>query len=371
MNRPYVIGLIVTSGIFIFALLFYAMGGSDESGNNAQGNLQQAPANDVSQADADRSTRTPGSYAGTPSGERSTLGSASNGPSRITNTSGSNNPSTPRRTETSNSTLSNLERLRQQVNQANAATGQADPSNDTQTPPTTTTAQTGDPTNTQEPGELTTSVFDSPVTDEADSPTKGAGSTVARGENTGTDTTTFGRTNTPTNTTNHHRATQAGANQPASTDDTVTRRNVTQSPTTTRQNQDGGTYIIQSGDTFERIAIQLYGDATLWDEIGKANPMVDPLRLRVGQEIRLPSAAVVEQARHTAVPGEQPSAPSAIKTYTISTGDSLSSIAAEHYGDSERWRYLYNVNRQTIGPNPDNIKVGQKLRIPPYPTTAE
>ena len=51
-----------------------------------------------------------------------------------------------------------------------------------------------------------------------------------------------------------------------------------------------GTYTIARGDTLGEIATRLYGDATRWRVIARANPGLDPNRLLIGQVIKLPAA---------------------------------------------------------------------------------
>jgi nucleoid-associated protein YgaU len=51
-----------------------------------------------------------------------------------------------------------------------------------------------------------------------------------------------------------------------------------------------GQYVIKSGDTLESIAKSQYGDGALWQLIAKANPDVDPARLRIGKELVIPPA---------------------------------------------------------------------------------
>ncbi|GAA4350495.1 hypothetical protein GCM10023185_08260 [Hymenobacter saemangeumensis] len=51
-------------------------------------------------------------------------------------------------------------------------------------------------------------------------------------------------------------------------------------------------------------------------------------------------------------------------TYTVVSGDSLSKIAKNHYGDAAKWRQIYEANKATIGNNPDHIEIGQVLTIP-------
>jgi nucleoid-associated protein YgaU len=51
------------------------------------------------------------------------------------------------------------------------------------------------------------------------------------------------------------------------------------------------------------------------------------------------------------------------ETYTVKSGDSLSKIAQQHYGDGKKWRAIFEANRDLIS-NPDLIHPGQVLKIP-------
>ena len=51
-------------------------------------------------------------------------------------------------------------------------------------------------------------------------------------------------------------------------------------------------------------------------------------------------------------------------TYTVQSGDSLSKIAKNHYGDAGDWKRIYEANKTLIGANPDLIHPGQRLVIP-------
>lgn len=51
-------------------------------------------------------------------------------------------------------------------------------------------------------------------------------------------------------------------------------------------------------------------------------------------------------------------------SYTVKSGDTLSGIAKQHLGDGNKWRAIYDANRQVIGDDPDLIKPGQQLVIP-------
>ena len=52
--------------------------------------------------------------------------------------------------------------------------------------------------------------------------------------------------------------------------------------------------------------------------------------------------------------------PPMLKNYTVVEGDSLSSIAKSQYGDSTRWRDIYEKNKNVIT-NPNKIHVGDRL----------
>jgi nucleoid-associated protein YgaU len=56
-------------------------------------------------------------------------------------------------------------------------------------------------------------------------------------------------------------------------------------------------------------------------------------------------------------------ASSAGRTYTVVKGDSLSRIAQHQYGDANKWRRIYEANRDLIK-DPDLIYPGQSFRIP-------
>ena len=49
--------------------------------------------------------------------------------------------------------------------------------------------------------------------------------------------------------------------------------------------------------------------------------------------------------------------------YTIQSGDTLSKIAKEKYGDASAYNKIFEANREVIG-DPDKIYPGQQIRIP-------
>jgi len=51
------------------------------------------------------------------------------------------------------------------------------------------------------------------------------------------------------------------------------------------------------------------------------------------------------------------------RSYTVKSGDTLSKIAREFYGDASEYMKIYNANRDQLS-DPDKIKPGQNLVIP-------
>lgn len=61
--------------------------------------------------------------------------------------------------------------------------------------------------------------------------------------------------------------------------------------------------------------------------------------------------------------GTNPS-PSAVKTYTVVSGDCLWNIAKRFYGNGAKYTVIYDANKGVIGGNPNLIYPGQVLTIP-------
>ena len=58
--------------------------------------------------------------------------------------------------------------------------------------------------------------------------------------------------------------------------------------------------------------------------------------------------------------------PTAARTYEVQKGDSLWKIAAHVYGDGNKWKAIFEANRDKIK-NPDLIHPGDVLTLPPNP----
>ena len=67
------------------------------------------------------------------------------------------------------------------------------------------------------------------------------------------------------------------------------------------------------------------------------------------------------------VAGATPTATTEVagETYEVQSGDTLGTIAQQFYGDPTQWRRIYDANKDAIGSDPDKLKLGTKLTIPP------
>ncbi|MSR40972.1 MAG: LysM peptidoglycan-binding domain-containing protein [Phycisphaerales bacterium] len=145
---------------------------------------------------------------------------------------------------------------------------------------------------------------------------------------------------------------------------------------TTASNSGESNYTVASGDTLGGIAKRLLGSESKWTVIAKANPSIDPNRMKVGTKLRIPSSDTLASsnsatgnsstrpiANPTAATSNT-SASAASGNYVVVAGDTLSKIARKSYGDSKLWQKIYTANKGAIGNDPANIRVGMKLTIP-------
>jgi nucleoid-associated protein YgaU len=152
-------------------------------------------------------------------------------------------------------------------------------------------------------------------------------------------------------------------------------------------------YTVQEGDTLSAIARDTYGEDRFWTKIREANPGIDPHRLLVGQKLRLPSQEAVRAGRPASpaadagkaadgakrpdagkpADGREPrdaagaaakSAAQEAGTYVVESGDTLIKIARKLFNDPNRWREIYDLNRDNLR-SPDDVPAGMTLKVPP------
>ena len=137
----------------------------------------------------------------------------------------------------------------------------------------------------------------------------------------------------------------------------------------------GRTWTVVEGDTLGDIAFEHYGRASQWKRIAAANPSINPDRLKPGMVLTLPpkdtsdKPAKVRPSSSETPDGVQSNRGSSIKqsgpVHVVAEGETLSDIAEKYYGTQTAWLKLYDANKAAIGDNPDRLKVGMRLVIPP------
>lgn len=100
------------------------------------------------------------------------------------------------------------------------------------------------------------------------------------------------------------------------------------------------TYIVKAGDNLSTIALR-YG--TTVQTLVDLNQISNPNLIYPGQVIKLPDSSISQVI------------------YVVERGDNLSKIAKKY---NTSWQKIYDVNKATIGTNPNKIYAGQKLIIP-------
>jgi nucleoid-associated protein YgaU len=90
-----------------------------------------------------------------------------------------------------------------------------------------------------------------------------------------------------------------------------------------------------------------------WDQIKLVNPNADDITADISADT---SRAVGAAAGGGQGAGGQ--------TYEVKSGDSLSKISKQFYGDANEYMRIFYANRDKLN-DPDKIQVGQQLAIPP------
>jgi len=93
----------------------------------------------------------------------------------------------------------------------------------------------------------------------------------------------------------------------------------------------------------------------VWNKIKAIDPTYSDLicDLSVDPSLPQPEAAAAAAA----------GAGAAGKTYTVKSGDTLSKIAKEFYGNANEYNKIFEANKDKLS-SPDRINVGQELKIP-------
>ncbi len=130
-------------------------------------------------------------------------------------------------------------------------------------------------------------------------------------------------------------------------------------------------HVVVAGDSYARIAKKEYpgmGQRAI-DELIKANPTIEPSRMREGQKIVLPELAAAAPASGAGpVPGAATVKPAVAELrpgsiYVVRQGDTLPGISKRAYSNAGRWQDIWIENFSAID-DPDHLHAGTRLKLP-------
>jgi nucleoid-associated protein YgaU len=124
-------------------------------------------------------------------------------------------------------------------------------------------------------------------------------------------------------------------------------------------------HVIRSGETFSSIAAAAYGSSAYYAHLVRANPSVNPNRLRPGMVIKIPPRTQVVAANTAA---ETARTLDERSEYRVQGGDSLYKISMKLYGKPDQMDKIYELNKTLIGSDKTKLHVGQVLKLPGQPT---
>lgn len=120
------------------------------------------------------------------------------------------------------------------------------------------------------------------------------------------------------------------------------------------------THTVVAGDSLYALARTYLGDGNRWTELLRLNADVlhGEETLKVGMVLKVDQRASAEPTR-AAQP--RPRADKPLREYVVLKGDTLGTIAQKLLGTSRRMREIVELNGLK---DPDDIRVGQSLKIP-------
>ena len=122
-------------------------------------------------------------------------------------------------------------------------------------------------------------------------------------------------------------------------------------------------YTVVKGDTMVKIA---KANGITVNALSKANPSIDPARLRPGMALQVPPAAPAASSAGLGYsePARTEAGAAASHVYTVKSGETLTRIARQHGTTIKAIRAANNLKS-------DRVSVGQKLKIPAAQSAAK
>jgi len=148
----------------------------------------------------------------------------------------------------------------------------------------------------------------------------------------------------------------------------------------TEFNPHDAVHTVAAGESFWSISKKHYKLGRYSGALAEYNKsrIPRPDKIKPGMKVIVPPVQTLEQKFSHLISGASASAAEVAapaKTgffvdangqpmYRIGKGDTLSDIAQNHLGRSSRWIQIVSLNKETL-PNPDEMKLGMVLRLPP------
>jgi len=127
-------------------------------------------------------------------------------------------------------------------------------------------------------------------------------------------------------------------------------------------------YVIRDGESFWTITKKLYGAGKYYARVLKANPDINPARVRAGQVIAVPvidgvqlreeflaAAEVLEKSRRPRVYLARD------VRHVIRPGETLGDIAQKHYRSAIKWPHILVANPDL---DPKRLRAGKEITVP-------
>jgi len=93
----------------------------------------------------------------------------------------------------------------------------------------------------------------------------------------------------------------------------------------------------------------------VWEQIKLVNPNADDITVEL---------SVAQPQAQTAAANTGQTSQQGGQSYTVKSGDTLSKISKQYYGNSNEYMRIFYANRDKLN-DPNKIQVGQQLVIPP------
>ena len=100
------------------------------------------------------------------------------------------------------------------------------------------------------------------------------------------------------------------------------------------------------------------------DTISQTAPNTTTQQQPAGSSSNETTASATTVPATNTTPSPSNSTNGVLAKITIEPGNRLTMLASKYYGNKLFWVYIYEYNKEKIGPNPDNVKTGMEILIP-------